>query len=53
MFYIFKITKSGLKYIGDSKIQEFKRNMLYLTKDEISKISPEVISNIKDLKGIV
>ena len=53
MFYMFKIMKSGLKFIDKVKTQDNRKNILYLTEDEIEKISPEVITNFKDMKGIV
>lgn len=52
MFYMFKIMKSGLKFLGKTKIQNNKKNILYVTEDELNKISPEVITNLKDLGEI-
>lgn len=52
MFYMFKIMKTGLKFLDKVKTQDNRKNVLYLTEEELNKISPEVITNPKDMGGV-
>lgn len=52
MFYVFKIVKSGLKFMGYSKTQENEKNTIYITRDDLNKISPEIITNPNAMKGV-
>lgn len=49
---MFKIMKSGLKFIGTSNVQESKKNVFYATKEELTKISPETIINFNAIKEV-
>lgn len=53
MYYKFKLVKTGLKYLGTSDVAKNKKGILYVTADELDKLAPEVITNPKDMKGIV
>lgn len=52
MFYKFKIRDNGLEYIGTSSKQKEIPNIIFLTKDDINKLSPESIINFKSMKEV-
>ena len=40
MFYKFKITKTGLKFLGKTSTEKEKKGILYLTEQDIERLSP-------------
>ena len=52
MFYRMKIVKSGLRYLGISLVKKDEKGIIYLTEQELDKISPEVITNPKAIKEV-
>lgn len=53
MYYMFKIVKSGLKFLGTSKADEGKKNVIYINQDDLKKISKEVITNLSRLREVL
>lgn len=52
MFYMFKITKTGLKYLGISPVEKKEKNILYATESDLGQIAIDSITNIKDIKDL-
>lgn len=50
MFFKFKIVKDGLKYLGTCNVADNKKNIIYMTEEDLNKISPEVITNFNSIK---
>lgn len=53
MYYKFRITAKGLDFINTSKVSRLSKGIIYLTKDELEKISPDSILNYKKLQEVI